>query len=402
MRKKIDAVVLFSGGLDSLLAARLLQDMGLAVLCLHFTSPFFGSARRIARWREIHGLNVRAVDASMPFVQMLASWPPNDIGKTLNPCVDCKITLLRMARTIMTDIGASFIATGEVLGQRPMSQRMETLNIIARDSGTRQILLRPLSAQLLPPTPMEESGLVDRSRLLRFSGRGRNAQMELAASMGITEIPTPGGGCRLTEKENARRYWPLLRPFVLASMPTPCNDALSRFANAPGSDNSNIKAGSEAIQALAADFCLANRGRMHARAGGGYFLIIGRNEADNAKIMAHKNPDDMLLRLPFPGPLGLARRGALWPQAIQREAAAILASYAPAKRAAGDAIGVRLQSARGEACVNVPPQRHERLWGLPSFDEVHEEIKLCRKQHQPKPKGAKHETGDNNRQSSSL
>ena len=205
-----DAVALFSGGLDSILAARLIQNQGLAVKCIHFTSPFFGKAESIPHWQKIYGLDIDDVDVGEAFAAMLAKRPVHGFGKVLNPCVDCKILMMRHAVTIMRELGADILVSGEVLGQRPMSQRKDTLNVIRRDADVRDCLIRPLSAKLLEETRAEASGRIDRSRLGAISGRGRRDQLDLARTLGITEIPTPAGGCRLTEKENARSYWPVL------------------------------------------------------------------------------------------------------------------------------------------------------------------------------------------------
>ena len=196
--KNPQIITLFSGGLDSLLTAKLLERQGLTVRCLHFTAPFFGSAASVPHWRQEYGLDIAVQDVSEAFAALLRAWPAHGFGKVLNPCVDCKILLLREARKYMEAVGAQGLATGEVLGQRPMSQRRDTLNVILRDAAVRDVLLRPLSALHLPPTPLEESGLVDRDRLLGIWGRGRQDQLALAREMGIREVPTPGGGCRLT------------------------------------------------------------------------------------------------------------------------------------------------------------------------------------------------------------
>ena len=209
MNNAIDGIVLFSGGLDSILASRVLMEQGLSVRCLHFVSPFFGSLHSAERWKRLYGVDVVIADASQPIVDLVNGWPPHGFGKVMNPCVDCKITLLRMARAYMEKVGAKFLATGEVVGQRPMSQRCDVMNTIRREAGVDGILLRPLCAHHLDPTPMELSGLVDRSKLLGIHGRGRQEQLALAKEFGFTEIPTPGGGCWLAERENARRYWPI-------------------------------------------------------------------------------------------------------------------------------------------------------------------------------------------------
>ncbi|MDR2160805.1 MAG: tRNA(5-methylaminomethyl-2-thiouridylate) methyltransferase, partial [Desulfovibrio sp.] len=202
--ERYDVVSLFSGGLDSLLASRLIQAQGKKVLCLHFVTPFFGKPHLVDSWRDAYGLTVLPVDVGREFVDLLVRRPQHGFGKVLNPCVDCKILLLRRAREMMEMFGAKAIITGEVLGQRPMSQRRDSLNLIRREAGVRDLLLRPLCALRLEPTPAEISGFINRSALLGFSGRGRKNQMALAGEFGIAEIPSPAGGCRLTERESAR------------------------------------------------------------------------------------------------------------------------------------------------------------------------------------------------------
>ena len=210
-QRPVDVVVLFSGGLDSILAAKVLEEQGLRVCCLHCHSPFFGDPGAVERWSNLYGLDIRTLDVSDDFCAMLRARPAHGFGKVMNPCVDCKILLLRHARLYMESIGARLLATGEVMGQRPMSQRRDVLNAIRRDAGVQDILLRPLSALHLAPTPAEEEGFVDRSRLLGISGRGRKDQLELAKKYQLPEIPTPGGGCRLADPPLLARALPLAR-----------------------------------------------------------------------------------------------------------------------------------------------------------------------------------------------
>ena len=338
-------IVLFSGGLDSLLTAKLLERQGLAVRCLHFYSPFFGGEAEAARWSNVYGLDVVSRDVSPQFAAMLRQRPEHGFGKVLNPCVDCKILLLREARAYMEAVGARALASGEVLGQRPMSQRRDTLHLIMRDAGVSDVLLRPLCAQHLPPTPVEESGLVDRARLLGIWGRGRTEQLALAKEYGIEEIPTPGGGCRLTERENARRYWLVL----------------TRVANP-----------------AAEDFALANLGRQfwHSEGGAHYWLCVGRNSADNDNLAAAARQDDLILRLrDMPGPLALARGGALWPQEVLQSAAQMTASYAPKAVAAGGLAVIRARRGQEVTDLSVPPQRLDQVWGEPAWDEIKPQLR---------------------------
>lgn len=341
-----DGIALFSGGLDSILAARLLMDQGRSIKCLHFVSPFFGKPGRIRHWEKVYGLDIEAVDVGDEYAALLAAGPVYGYGSVLNPCVDCKILMMRRARDLMERYGARFIVSGEVLGQRPMSQRRDTLNVIRRDAGVRDLLLRPLCALRLEPTAVEESGLVDRERLLGISGRGRKDQLDLAARMGITDIPTPAGGCMLTEKENARRYWPLL----------------TRLAR-PG----------------AADFALANVGRQLWH--GDWWLSVGRNQADNEAFASLARPGDLLFKVAgFPGPLALGHAAAphrsSWTGDATLAAASLVASYSPkACRAAeaGDGlVPVRVTPAGndGEArIVNVVPTR-DTVFAEPTWEDA--------------------------------
>lgn len=296
-----DAVALFSGGLDSILAARLIQDQGLAVKCLHFTSPFFGKPELLPHWENVYGLDIDAIDIGDAFAAMLSARPTYGFGKVLNPCVDCKILMMRHARKVMQTLGADILISGEVLGQRPMSQRKDTLNVIRRDADVAGILLRPLSARLLDVTAAEASGRVDRSRLGAISGRGRKDQLAMASAMGITEIPTPAGGCKLTEKENGRSYWP-----VLKYTPSPTGN----------------------------DFALAGSGRQYWNFATvpPLHLSIGRNQADNAALIDLAREGDIVFKIAsFPGPISLVRPfpGQDWTEEAAASAAAFTASFSP-------------------------------------------------------------------------
>lgn len=321
--RRWDALALFSGGLDSLLAVKVLQEQGLRVLGLHYVSPFFGKERLLEHWRAEYGIEVMPVDVRRAFLAMLPA-PVHGYGKHLNPCVDCKILMLRHARGLLAPLGAKFLVSGEVLGQRPMSQRADTLNLIRKEAGVADVLLRPLSAQKLGPTPMETAGLVDRSLLPGIYGRGRGGQLELAAHFGVTDIPTPAGGCRLAEAEPAARYLPVM----------------TRLADpAPG------------------DFSLTHVARQYW--AGPFWLSIGRNEAANRALEAAAGPDDLRIRLlDVTGPLALGRQyapknpadaeAANWPDSIVSDAACFAASYSPRARALAEAgEPVRAVVARG-------------------------------------------------------
>ena len=171
LRDKYDAVALFSGGLDSILAMRVVMDQGLRVLGLHFCTPFFGEPNSVSKWKQLYDLDVQPVDISQEMLALIKNGPKNGFGSCLNPCTDCHTLMATKAKEIMEAIGAKFIISGEVLWQRPMSQRPDALNIVHRESKTKGVLLRPLSALKLEPTEVEKSGLVDRNRLLGIYGQ---------------------------------------------------------------------------------------------------------------------------------------------------------------------------------------------------------------------------------------
>ncbi|MGE4552697.1 MAG: tRNA(5-methylaminomethyl-2-thiouridylate) methyltransferase, partial [Desulfovibrionaceae bacterium] len=211
MSDTYDGLALFSGGLDSILACRVLADQGRRILGLHFTSPFFGHPDRLDFWRAEYGVEAVCVDIADEFTALLTAGPPDGFGKDLNPCVDCKILMLRRARALMPRYGARFLISGEVLGQRPMSQRRDTLGRIRIRAGVDDVLVRPLSAHKLPETAPERDGRVDRARLLGLWGRGRNEQMRLAREVyGFSKFPQPGGGCALTDGPQVARFWNVL------------------------------------------------------------------------------------------------------------------------------------------------------------------------------------------------
>ncbi|WP_298067959.1 tRNA(5-methylaminomethyl-2-thiouridylate) methyltransferase [uncultured Mailhella sp.] len=343
--KQYDGLALFSGGLDSILAARLLMEQSLRILCLHFFSPFFGHPQKLAHWSSIYGLDIEPVDVSEEYVDMLRNGPVYGFGSAMNPCVDCKILMMRRARQLLGEYGTRFLVSGEVLGQRPMSQRRDTLNIIRRDAGVKGLLLRPLCARLLDPTEAEESGLVDRSRLLAINGRGRKEQLALAGHFGISEIPTPGGGCLLTEKENTRQFWPVLRRLT-----RPC----------------------------AADFRLAAVGRQFWH--GDRWLSVGRSRFDNESYPPLLRPGDLLFKVAgFPGPLALGRGSRPWDAEAVQEAAALMASYSPKARQSGAEVSVRVTVDGETHCVSVLPRR-ETLFREPSWEEVSAELQILHKQ----------------------
>ena len=282
---KITALGLFSGGLDSILACRIIADQGIRVRALKFVTPFFDHEllEREQEYqqeiREKYGLDVELVDLSNGYIELLRN-PAHGFGKNFNPCIDCKIMMLTRARELMAQYDASFLITGEVLGQRPMSQRRDTLNVIERDAVCKDILLRPLSAKLMDPTLPEREGWVDRDRLYAFAGRGRKPQIRLARELGITEFPAPAGGCVLTDPNLASR--------------------IERFYAGL------FTIGRDEFQVNDIKLLLVGR---QFRLPGGHWLVLGRNEQENDRITELREPGDWLMYMPErPGPTGLLRR----------------------------------------------------------------------------------------------
>jgi tRNA U34 2-thiouridine synthase MnmA/TrmU len=219
---KIKAIGLLSGGLDSTLAARVLLDQGIEVVGLHYSTGFCMNDHRRAMARPDEdpkrmrneglragadlGIPIEVLDAGEAYLKMVLN-PKHGYGKRANPCIDCRIFMIHGAADYMRENGGHFVFTGEVLGQRPMSQHMQALRLIEKECGIAGHLLRPLSAQHLPPTIPEERGWVDRDRLLAISGRSRKEQMALSETWGIRDYPQPSGGCCFLADENfARRF----------------------------------------------------------------------------------------------------------------------------------------------------------------------------------------------------
>lgn len=251
MKRK--ALALLSGGLDSTLAVKMMLDMGIEVEALNFTSPFCtctgknaGCKSEAVRVAEEYNIPIKVVHKGLDYLEIVRN-PVHGYGKGINPCVDCRIYLLKKAKEYMAECGADFIITGEVLGQRPMSQRRDTLRVIERESGLEGLLLRPLSARHFDPTIPEKEGWVDRDKLLALKGRSRKDQFELAEELDVKNYPCPAGGCMLTELT----FVPKMR------------DVFDH------SDDLNLR-----------DFRLLKIGR-HFRIGDRTKVILGRNEADN-------------------------------------------------------------------------------------------------------------------------
>lgn len=264
----IKALVMFSGGLDSILAVKVLQEQEIEVTGLTCVSYFFDDVLAQEAAEKL-GIKLIMVDFSDEHLAMVKK-PKFGYGKGINPCLDCHILMLKKAKEIK---GFDFIATGEVLGERPMSQNKRALVLIEKETGLRGYLLRPLSAKLLEPTEAEKKGLVDREKLLDISGRNRKKQIELVQKWGIIEYPMPAGGCLLTDPDFSKR---------LKTM-------LAFWPDCGGND----------IQLL-------KRGRHFWE--GENLIIVGRNEKENAEIKNLSARGDLLIEAKeFPGPTILIR-----------------------------------------------------------------------------------------------
>jgi tRNA-specific 2-thiouridylase len=250
------AVSLISGGLDSILAAKLVMEQGFDLIGIYCSSAFSKSHGRehethAARVAKAVGIELRIFDMGQDYIDMVRN-PSHGYGKNVNPCIDCKIFMLKKARTVMEEVNSPFVVTGEVLGQRPMSQRRDTLNVIERDADMRGMILRPLSAKLLPQTQGELNGAVDREKFLSISGRSRTVQLRLAERYGIRGYSTPAGGCLLTDKNFSAKLHDLFEDKVAV-------------------DPDDIK--------------LLTVGR-HYRMDAGVKIVVGRNKSENDLLMS--------------------------------------------------------------------------------------------------------------------
>ena len=268
------AIALYSGGLDSVLAAKLVKDQGMDVIALKFVNPF--SCERDFSESSAKSIGVKLVKLPLDdgYVRMVRN-PKHGYGSGINPCIDCKIFMFRKAWEYAKRTGAKFLVTGEVLGERPMSQNMRALRLIEREAGVEGFLLRPLTARLLPETEPEKRGWVDRNRLLGIHGRSRKTQLSLAKKFRIRDYPTPAGGCLLTQKEYARKLRDL-------------------FSNQKSVSENDIK--------------LLGCGRQFRF--GKCRIVVGRREEDNKAIVSLAGEKDVLFYVPgYGSPVTLLRGG---------------------------------------------------------------------------------------------
>lgn len=244
------AVALLSGGLDSLLAVKLMLEQEINVLALNFVTPFCtctkkGCKNQAKKVADEFGIEIKIIGLKNDYIELVKN-PKYGYGKNMNPCIDCRILMFSMAREYMCETGASFVFTGEVLGERPMSQRREAMKIIEEESGLKGRILRPLCAKFFEPTIPEIDETVDRDKLLAIKGRSRKPQISLAKEKGIDDYPCPAGGCRLTDRNFAMKL---------------------KEAFQHGEDSLD-------------EITLLKHGR-HFRLPGGAKVIVGRDETEN-------------------------------------------------------------------------------------------------------------------------
>ena len=295
------AIALFSGGLDSTLSILTILKQGIEIHALKFLTPFdheppkgFFCPENLFSVGQKFGFEVRLIDLSDKFIEIVKK-PKFGYGKNMNPCIDCRIMMLKEARVYMDKIGADFIIAGEVLGQRPMSQRKDTLYCIDKQAGVKDYVLRPLSAKHLKVTIPETKGIVNRDMLFDFRGRSRKPQIALAKEFGLTEYPAPAGGCFLTEPNYSHRLKELL-----AYNPD-CN---------------------------CDDLSLLKIGR-HFRFSPQCKIIVGRNKAENDKIFSF-SAKGCILKVEGCGSPTTLIVGEITDDAI-RTAASLCARYSDAK-----------------------------------------------------------------------
>ena len=318
------AIGLLSGGLDSTLTVKLMMNQGIKVTALNFITPFCTCTRKgckheASRIAEKFDIPIKVVAAGGEYIKMVKN-PKHGYGKNMNPCIDCRIFMLKKAKEYMEEMGASFLFTGEVLGQRPMSQRREAMTIIEKEAGLEGLILRPLSAQFLKPTIPEREGLIDREKLFGISGRWRKPQMELAEELGIEDYQCPAGGCRLTD-----------RPFA------------KRVKEAFEHDEDGIQ-----------DMNLLKYGR-HFRLPSGVKVIVGRNEEENSIISRFAEEKDLLMEVVgFGSPITLLK-GSRNEEDVKM-AASVCVRYSNYKGKAEVRIGCR---EKWERTLVVEPSKEE-------------------------------------------
>ncbi len=268
MKKTYKALALFSGGLDSLLSVLYMQKIGVEVIPIFFRTPFFTEERPMQTAID-NGISLTVIDFSEAHLEMLRH-PQYGFGKNFNPCIDCHGLMFRTAGNLLEKYDADFLISGEVLSQRPMSQRRDAMNAVSKLSGYKDLLIRPLSQMLLPDTKPIRENWINKEDMLALNGRSRKPQMELAKELGVVSFPSPAGGCRLTDKNFSVR----LRDLIEYNQLELDNINLLRFGR-------------------------------HFRLSDKIKLIIGRDESDNQNLIDLNIGDLYLFDEQIPGPVGV-------------------------------------------------------------------------------------------------
>lgn len=332
MRKEsIKAIALVSGGLDSILAAKIVAEQGVEVVAVNFIVPFWLPEKQKSINKQVLiacqqiGARCEMVDISSECLQMIKD-PRYGFGSHMNPCIDCRLLMLKKAGGLLKDYGASFLVTGEVVGQRPMSQKKETMRMIEKRSGLEGLILRPLSAQLLEATIPEQKGWVDRAKFFDISGRSRNTQKVLAEQFQISDYPNSGGGCLLADPAFSRRVQDLLAHGAWVQR----------------------------------DLDLLKMGRVF-RINKESKLIVGRNEKENVVLEAAACGDDILFtpssEVSGPSALGVGRFAIEGDVALS---AMIVCRYINKNTSpTGEICEIVIKRGGQQKCLHVPPLGEE-------------------------------------------
>jgi len=273
------AISLFSGGLDSMLAIKVIAEQGIDVTALHIFTGFGGTKDvrdELKKRAEMAGADFLTIDVREEYIQDILFDPVYGYGKNFNPCIDCHGYMFKIAKSMLSKLGASFLITGEVLGQRPMSQRkdaMQQVKKLAEDKDN--LILRPLCAKLLELTKPELEGWVDREKLYDISGRSRDKQLQMAKEFGWNDYESPGGGCLLTEPVYSQK----IREYL------------------------------EFEEFNVASIDLLKFGR-HFRLPDGAKLVVGRHKEDNEALEKVNHQDYISFKLPIAGPFNLINKNA--------------------------------------------------------------------------------------------
>lgn len=335
-KKKVKALGLLSGGLDSTLATRIMQRLGFDITILNFTSPFctctrqdHGCKSEAKRLSDELGLPVRVEFMGKEYMDVVKN-PEHGYGQNMNPCIDCRLLMFRRAKEIMEEVGASFLFTGEVVGQRPMSQRRDRMHMIEKRTGLSGLIVRPLCAKLFPPTIPEKEGIIDRETMLGIHGRSRKEQIKIAKEeFGMTENLCSSGGCLLTDPSFSKRI----------------KDLVDNDASASIRDTRFLRLG------------------RHFRLSDDLKIIVGRDEGENEKLnkMA-KDEDFVFYPIDTVGPMSVVK-GKIGRDSVEL-IGSITARYCKGANGVPVKIGYGMKGGDTSFSLTVCPIEEEKLEAL--------------------------------------